>query len=113
MSNEAKMREVLRDVAQHAIREGNWTNSPTIEGIFERLLLPLLLAGQAMREENQKFLDWIERMAKHSEERLKDCPFITLKEAYLTDAKNFRATGKNKRAMNEAWDAALEKASKP
>ena len=106
--------ELLRVIARR-LAQAEWpTQSEYHESdaeLFEVVLRDmgvgrLLDAGQAARGENQKFIDWLERMAKHSEEQAANCNFISLKEAYVADAKNFRAMSKNKRELVTAWDAA-------
>ena len=100
--------EILKAIARRLAAAQQLYPRVCFDALREMGVGRLLEAGQAARGENQKFIDWLERMAKHSEEQAANCNFISLKEAYVADAKNFRAMSKNKRELVTAWDAAKE-----
>jgi hypothetical protein len=51
----------------------------------------LELAAPAMLAVCIKMLTWLERQATHEEEKAKTERFLTLRDAYIHDAKNHRA----------------------
>ena len=46
---------------------------------------------------------WLDRLASRAELSAKDTRFGTMREAWEADAKNYRATGKNAKALLRAW----------
>ena len=49
-------------------------------------------------EEGKKLVEWLDRLTARAEKEAKENAFITLREAYAADVKNFRATAKGMRA---------------
>lgn len=52
----------------------------------------LIAAAPDLLAKCEKIVAWLDRLAAKAEREAKDCRFITLKEAYEADAKNYRAT---------------------
>lgn len=64
---------------------------------------PTLAAAPALLAKCEKVAIWLEGLAASAEKKAKDCGFITLREAYEWDAKNYRNTAADIRsAMPEA-----------
>jgi len=55
---------------------------------------------KTLREASEKVMNWFYAQAKRDDESAKDCRFLTLKDAYIADSKNFRAMANDlKRAL--------------
>lgn len=52
----------------------------------------LIAAAPEMYQKLVKIRTWLTRLAEHDEVKAKTEQFLTLRDAYITDAKNYRAT---------------------
>lgn len=79
-------------------------HSDTEEG--SKQLANLIAAAPKMHAKLDKIATWLEANAKRNEESAKTCNFESLKQAYIADAKNYRATAKDiRKLLKEAVDA--------
>lgn len=59
----------------------------------------LIAIAPKLLEKCKKIVCWLDKLAARSEEAAKDRRFITLSEAHQADAKNYRATADDIRAV--------------
>ncbi len=70
--------------------------SPQDGGVFEVVNNKhLIAAAPAMYEALKKICGWLEAQAKRDEVNATTCRHLTLRDAYVADAKNYRAMAKD------------------
>lgn len=58
----------------------------------------LIASAPELLEAGEKLVAWLEKLADHSELQAQTCQFQSLKDAYIFDAKNYRASVKEMKA---------------
>ena len=65
------------------------------EGIYRKANAHLIAAAPELCEAGKKLVKWLHMLADTAERKAKTGRFITLKEAWEADAKNYRATARD------------------
>jgi vacuolar-type H+-ATPase subunit E/Vma4 len=92
----------MRSFRRIAIRQANPVkkgDQSTIASVTIEADARLIAAAPDLLEKCEKIVRWLDKLAARSEESTKDRRFVSPSEAHQADAKNYRATADDIRAV--------------